>query len=511
MGAKRSVYTWKTTPALTKIVATIGPVSEDYPTLQKVVDAGMRVMRVNFSHATFEEAELRLKNLRACKGKHSKALELGHNVRAVLLDTQGPEIRTGMIKGGGNIQLTKGATIELTTDPSLREECTAERLFVSYEGLTGAVSVGSAVLLDDGLVSVRVTDVRQDFVTGLVENSGVIKSRRGVNLPGAKVDLPALSDKDKIDISYGIANDVDFVAASFVRKADDVRSIRKFIAETHEKHWPKDHPPARIISKIENLEAVDNFNEILELSDGIMVARGDLGVELPAEQVTNLQKMMVRECNRVGKPVIVATQMLESMQTNPRPTRAEVSDVTNAVYDGADAVMLSGESAQGKFPVESVYMMGRIIDEAETWKLAHPELVLPREVDVGTSMEEGIASAAVHAAATLKAKLIVVVTRKGHLARLVAKFKPSVPVMCSCPTQKIGRQLILHRGLHPLVLDDQGPSCKQPHEAVRIAANAGLCVPGDTVIVAYRDHERRSGSDELALKVVTVAEELLGS
>nr|AIT70004.1 pyruvate kinase [Saccharina japonica]AIW62933.1 pyruvate kinase [Saccharina japonica] len=503
VGGRRSVYSWRRTPTLTKIVATIGPVSEDFEPLQQVVDAGMRVMRINFSHATFEEAEKRLTNLRACKGKHAKACLGEHNLRAVLLDTQGPEIRTGNVEGGGKIELVQGSTMELTTNPDHREVGTAEKLFVSYRGLTGAVTAGSAILLDDGQVSLRVTDVREESVTCLVENSGTLKSRRGVNLPGAHVDLPALSEKDKIDISYGIQNDVDFVAASFVRKAEDVRSIRRFIEDIHSKFWPADHPTARIISKIENLEAVDNFDEILELSDGIMVARGDLGVEIPAQQVTNLQKKMVRACNRVGKPVIVATQMLESMQTNPRPTRAEVSDVTNAVYDGADAVMLSGESAQGKYPVESVEMMRCIIDEAESWKVSNPELVLPDEPEASmTSEMEGIASAAVHAAHSLKAKLIVVVTKKGHLARLVAKFRPNVPVMASCPDRKVGRQLILHRGLHPLVLDPPGPPGKQPLDAVNMAKCAGFCQAGDTIIVAYRDYD--SPAKDLALKIITV-------
>ncbi|CAM9587014.1 unnamed protein product [Ectocarpus sp. 4 AP-2014] len=498
----RGVYTWRVPIPLTKIVATIGPASEQLEPMQKVVDAGMRVMRINFSHATFEEAHLRLANLRASKGKHVKACIGEYNMRGVLIDTQGPEIRTGNVEDGGKITMVQGSTIELTTNPEYSDKCTASQLFVSYYGLTGAVKVGSAVLLDDGLVSLRVTDVRQESVTCLVENSARLKSRRGVNLPGTKVDLPALSEKDKVDITFGIQNDIDFVAASFVRKAEDVRSIRRFIDDVHRQHWPEDRPTARIISKIENLEAVDNFDEILELSDGIMVARGDLGVELPPEQVTNLQKKMVRQCNRVGKPVIVATQMLESMQTNPRPTRAEVSDVTNAVYDGADAVMLSGESAQGKYPVESVEMMRCIIDEAESWKGSNPELVLPDAAEPSATSEmEGIASATVHAARSLKAKLIVVVTKKGYMARLVAKFRPNVPVMCICPDRKVGRQLILHRGLHPVVLDEPDSPSTQA-DAVQLAKGAGFCKAGDTVIVAYRDHV--SPAKDLALKILVV-------
>ncbi|CAM9784343.1 unnamed protein product, partial [Discosporangium mesarthrocarpum] len=429
----RSAYTWKRKPPLTKVVATIGPVSENAETLQRVVDEGVRVMRVNFSHATYEEADLRLKNLRASRGKNNAALggEAAFNLRAFLLDTQGPEIRTGNLSGGGTISLVAGGKIELTTDERAREEGTSSRLFVNYKGLANDLGVGSKVLLDDGLVSLHVTELLPKGVMCCIENSGVLKSRRGVNLPGTKVDLPALSKKDKADIVYGVRNDVDFVAASFVRKPSDLHDIRSFIEAEHAKVWPTSHPSPRIVAKIENMEAVDNFKEILELSDGIMVARGDLGVEVPAEQVTNIQKKLVsRECNRVGKPVIVATQMLESMQSNPRPTRAEVSDVTNAVYDGADAVMLSGESAQGKYPVESVFMMRRIIDEAESWKETHQELVLPTAniVRSGSCQNEGIASAAVHAAHTLGAKAIVVLTKDGLLPRLVAKYRPRVPV-----------------------------------------------------------------------------------
>nr|AIT70013.1 pyruvate kinase [Sargassum thunbergii] len=503
--SRRSVQTLKAAPSMAKIVATIGPTSEEFEPLQQIVDAGMRVMRINFSHATFEEAEKRLTNLRACKGKDAVA-SLGeqHNVRGVLLDTQGPEIRTGNLEGNAKISLEQGSTIELTTDPAYRDLGSSSKVFVNYSGLPRAVNVGSPVLVDDGLISLRVTDVRENAVMCIVENSATLKSRRGVNLPGAKVDLPALSEKDKIDITYGIENDIDFVASSFVRKGDDVRSIRHFIGEVHKRFWPDNRPPARIISKIESMEAVDNFDDILELSDGIMVARGDLGVEIPAEQVTNMQKKMVRACNRVGKPVIVATQMLESMQNNPRPTRAEVSDVTNAVYDGADAVMLSGESAQGKYPVESVEMMRRIIEEAETWRRCNPDLVLPDAAEaVATSEMEGIASAAVHAADSLKAKLIVVVTRKGHMARLVAKFRPNVPVLCPCPDIKVARQLVLHRGLQPLIFDHPSKPSEQPHAVVELAKSGKFCQPGDTVVVAFRDYD--SIDKDLTLKILNVA------
>jgi len=349
-------------PQLTKIVATIGPTSEQLPVMQDLVRCGMRVMRLNFSHATVEEVELRTKNLNLCKGRHGAISETdgdAQNVRGVLLDTRGPEIRMGKLKndhsGHETILLESGKTVSLHTTKEWADAGSTETdLYIDYPKLHKCLKPGSKVLLDDGAVILTVVSVEheKDFhgsVICTIDNTGDLRSRAGVNLPGAETDLPPMSAKDKVDIKYGMTKDVDYVAASFIQNAEGVREIRRYMQEcADELGWDPTYPLPLIISKIESASALKNFDSILEESDGIMVARGDLGVEIPIHQVTNAQKEMVASCNKVGKPVIVATQMLESMAKNPRPTRAEVSDVTNAVYDGADAVMTSGETAKGK-------------------------------------------------------------------------------------------------------------------------------------------------------------------
>eukprot|EP00611_Tribonema_gayanum_P020357 TRINITY_DN3697_c1_g1_i1.p1 TRINITY_DN3697_c1_g1~~TRINITY_DN3697_c1_g1_i1.p1 ORF type:complete len:542 (-),score=213.78 TRINITY_DN3697_c1_g1_i1:19-1644(-) len=526
--ARALAHTWRQKPTLTKIVATIGPVSEDAETLQEVVSSGMRVMRINFSHATYEEANLRVTNLRKCIGVNREGLHHNYNLRAVMLDTQGPEIRTGLLAGGvKTVELKKGSMITLTTDPAHREKGTADRLWVNWPGLPRAVHKDSRVLLDDGLIECIVKKVLPNAIECEIANSGELKPRRGVNLPGALVDLPALSDKDKRDLEWGIKNDVDFVAASFVRKAQDLHDIRSFIRKEHARVWPADHPMPKIISKVENTEAIDNFEDILALSDAIMVARGDLGVEIPMEQVTNMQKWMVQLCNKAGKPVVVATQMLESMQNNPRPTRAEVSDVTNAVYDGADAVMLSGESAQGRYPVEAVTMMRRIISEAEEWRrsklpfAAHTlregpaDSVPPAAVSADDDDEaacprpyaEGVASAAVHAAAVLHARIILVLTDSGDLAKLVAKHRPDVPVICACPSHKVARQLMLSRGLHPMVVprvEGEGADKVAAARAIDDATALGFCHAGDTIVIVAKEKQPGHLSEARSMRVCKV-------
>ena len=379
-----------------QIVATIGPASEHLPALSHVVDAGMRIMRINFSHATYDEADLRMKNLSACAVIDHTADAGQVHMRAVMLDTQGPEIRTGSFSSGikevllkegdlvsrnihPSIHIIVDMTLQcmvvqrydacmqvtLTTDESVRQEQTASRIWISYRKLYDTVSLGSSILLDDGIVELQVDSKGSSSngeVTCRVMNSGVVGNKKGVNMPGLPVELPAMSDKDKLDIRWGIQNNIDYIAASFVRKASDVTEIRDYCRELIQELYPTSDegggrqqqqlslsvPIPSIISKIESVEALVNFESILQVSDAIMVARGDLAVEIPMETLANVQKEMVRRCNAAGKPVIVATQMLESMQKNPRPTRAECTDVANAVIDGADCVMLSGESAKGE-------------------------------------------------------------------------------------------------------------------------------------------------------------------
>ncbi|GAB5034392.1 pyruvate kinase [Nannochloropsis oceanica] len=480
--------------SLTKIIATIGPASEQFPELQACVKSGMRIMRLNFSHATYEEATLRINNLRKSHGVHSAAMGSTFNLRAVLLDIQGPKIRTGSFKEG-SIMLEQGKEYILTTDESVKLTGDEKQFYVDYEPLYGSTKKGDPVLIDDGNVVLEVTGHVGDGhgVICKALNSGKIKNRRGVNVPNSKVDLPALTVKDQADLSFGVQNDIDFVAASFVRKAQDIHDIRAYLAQEMSKHWPATHLPPKIIAKIESTEAIQNYEEIMEAADGIMVARGDLGVEIDQADVTNMQKMMVRRCRSVGKPVIVATQMLESMQVNPRPTRAEVSDVTNAVYDGADCVMLSGESAQGKYPIESIATMRTIIDAAETWidrNPVHQGKLILRNIEKHealtnqpVSFYEAAASAAVQAAFRLKAKVIIVHTKDGSLAKTVAKYSPFVPCMCFTNSQKVAKQLIIHRGLHPIVIPDGHLWNTNKDVVLDHVKRLGFAGQGDRVVV----------------------------
>ena len=469
---------------LTKIVATIGPASEEAEPLQECVAAGMNVMRVNFSHATLDEFMLRLTNLRASEG--------GRTV-AVMLDTKGPEIRMGglkVCKETGNrkakMTLVAGEALELTSDAAFDGASDEKTLYIDYPKLPEVVKVGDKVLLDDGLVTLRVTDVPAGggVVRTEVLNSSEIGERKGVNLPGVATGLPAMSDKDKADIKLGVEHDIDMVAASFVRSADGVHEIRQYLRECVEGLAPAgpgeampghfepghtgyrataDAPPPPlplIISKIESTEALDQLPEIIDASDGIMVARGDLGVEVPLESVATWQKEMVEMCIAAGKPVIVATQMLETMQKNPRPTRAEVSDVTTAVLDGADAVMLSGESANGQYPVESVATQAAIARHAEEWLLSRgtgAERFEPLLEEYSDTAEDGIGAAAAYLADRVGANAIVVLDESdGLVTRSVAKCKPSVAIAAVSSCLKTCRQLNLVRAVEPIYVEPTG-------------------------------------------------------
>ncbi|CAI5737407.1 unnamed protein product [Peronospora destructor] len=489
--------------SMTKIVATIGPVSDQLDTLQQLTNEGLRIMRINFSHAEYDEALVRINNLRACHGVHAQA-QSNFNLRAVLHDTKGPEIRTGKMLNGKKITLNKGKQVVLTTDPKFELKGTADKFYVTYMQLAETVKVGDTVLLSDGLIRLTCTAVGKGEVTCEIENTEEIGNCKGVNLPGLIVDLPALSEKDKCDLDWGVKQDIDFIAASFIRKASDVNEIRSYVDECVRKHWA--HEPnyiaPKIISKVENLEGVQNFEEILDASDGIMCARGDLGVEVPAQKVLTYQKMMVDRCNAVGKPVIVATQMLESMQTNPRPTRAEVSDVGNAVLDGADCVMLSGETAQGKYPIESVSTMNTVIKEADEL-LLQPTYRAKFQFDPPTSDVESAVSSAVKTANEMDAQLMIVLTRTGYTARKVAKYKPTVPVMCFTTDLKVGRQLQIHRGLYPVVPDslDQAPTTA---EAIARAKKMGWLSSGDRVVVISGDKLSDDLGREILISVADV-------
>ncbi|SHF26262.1 pyruvate kinase PykF [Vibrio gazogenes] len=448
----------------TKIVCTIGPKTESVEKLTELVNAGMNVMRLNFSHGDYEEHGTRIVNFRQVMKNLDKTL-------AILLDTKGPEIRTTKLENGQDVDLVAGQTFTFTTDTTVVGN--QERAAVTYSGFAQDLSVGNTILVDDGLLEMKVLEKTETEVTCQVLNNGALGENKGVNLPGVSVKLPALSDKDKSDLKFGCEQGVDFVAASFIRKADDVREIREHLAA----HGGQD---IQIISKIENQEGVDNFDEILELSDGIMVARGDLGVEIPAEEVIFAQKMMIEKCNRARKVVITATQMLDSMIKNPRPTRAEAGDVANAIMDGTDAVMLSGETAKGKYPVEAVRMMAQIATRTD----------LAQKAELGSRLDsprlritEAVCKGAVDTAEKLAAPLIVVATEGGKSARSVRKYFPTAHIIALTTNQKTAAQLVLTKGVTPIVVDSIASTDDFYISGKKLALETDLGRKGDIVVM----------------------------
>lgn len=472
----------------TKIVCTIGPSSESLPALKQLISAGMNVARLNFSHGDFEEHGNRIRNIRqACQ-------ELGQTV-AILLDTKGPEIRTGKLKED-SYELVQDETIVLTTEEALGDN---KRVSVTYKDLPRDVHVGSTILIDDGLIGLTVTDIRGSDIECRIVNGGTIKSKKGVNVPGVRISLPGITEKDANDIIFGIQQGVDFIAASFVRKASDVLEIRQLLEEHNASH-------IQIISKIENQEGVQNLDEILEVSDGLMVARGDLGVEIPAEEVPLVQKRMIKKCNYVGKPVITATQMLDSMQRNPRPTRAEASDVANAIFDGTDAIMLSGETAAGKYPVESVQTMSRIAVRAES-ALEYREIFIRQSTAQQTTITEAISQSVANSALDLDAKAIITPTESGYTARMVSKYRPKSPVIAVTRSEQVMRRLCLVWGVLPIKGEEARNTDEMFQLAVDDSIKAGHIRLGDLVIITAGVPVGRSGTTNL-MKVHHVGEML---
>ena len=462
----------------TKIVCTIGPASESPEMLRKLVLAGMNVARLNFSHGDYDEHGARIANIKKVRE------ELGRTV-SILLDTKGPEIRLGKL-AEEPIELVQDEIVTLTTEDVLG---TRRRIPVSYKQLPQDVSVGSTILIDDGLIGLRVTAIRGTEIDCRVVNGGPIKSRKGVNVPGVRINLPGITEKDAADIRFGIEQGVDFIAASFVRKASDVLEIREILEKHNASH-------IQIISKIENQEGVDNLADILEVSDGLMVARGDLGVEIPAEEVPLVQKRMIEMCNRAGKPVITATQMLDSMQRMPRPTRAEASDVANAILDGADATMLSGETAAGKYPVESVLTMARIAERTEA-ALEHREIFLRQANYQQRSVTEAISQAVANSALELDAKAIVTPTETGFTARMVAKYRPKAPVIAVTKDESVMRRLNLVFGVFPMKGYDASTTDELFEMSVNAAKSSGFVKHGDIIVITAGVPVGRSGATNL--------------
>jgi pyruvate kinase len=437
-------------------------------------DAGMNIVRMNFSHGDYD-----------WHGNVVKATREAEVARplALALDTKGPEIRTGLLRQGlSEITIRENNFITITVDDSKQKECDENCIYVDYKRLPEVIKEGNLIFIDDGLLSLKVKEINGSDIKCKVRNTAVIGSRKGVNLPDVTVDLPAMSEKDKRDLHWGVEQGIDMVFASFIRRKEDVIDIRTHLASAGGND-------IKIIAKIENHEGVRNFDSILEEADGIMVARGDLGIEIPVEKVFIAQKMMIAKCNIVGKPIICATQMLETMTYNPRPTRAEVSDVANAIIDGADCVMLSGETAKGKYPLQAVQMMHRIACEAESsisYRVLHTEVVKLQPTP--SPVSDALASSAVSASFQTLAAAIVLLTTSGDTARIVSKYKPACPIICVTRNRQAARQTHLYRGCYTIWYnvkredDWQSDVDKRFQVAFDFGIGQGLMRPGDLVI-----------------------------
>lgn len=443
----------------TKIVCTIGPASESQEKVQSLLAAGMDVARLNFSHGTHEEHGRRIAVLK------EEAAKIGKHL-GILLDTKGPEVRTGMVPEEG-ITLENGAEFSLDTNHDMGDPL---RVGISYPNLWRRVSPGTHILIDDGQLDLEVTSVDHEIIRTVVRNGGVLKSQKGVNVPGTVIDLPAVTEKDIEDIRFGISQGIDFIAASFTRKAADVLAVRRVVEEMGAE--------VHIIAKIESQEGLTNLDAILEVADGLMVARGDLGVEIPVEEVPIKQKEMIRKCNLLGKPVIVATQMLDSMIRQPRPTRAEASDVANAIWDGTDAIMLSGETAAGHFPIEAVRIMDKIAQRTEKTYLNN-QATRHSQVNVA----EAICYASYTIAKDLEAAVILTPTHSGLTSRMISKYRPIALIVAATPFDSTARKLSLQWGVQPILVPESSGTDQMLSVAVNTSLNQNLIHAGDVVVI----------------------------
>ena len=447
----------------TKIICTIGPASQSPEMIREMIEAGMNVCRCNFSHGSYEEQKLKMMTVVRISEEMGKPV-------ATLIDTKGPEIRLRNFEEG-KVMLEEGQKFTLTTRDI---PGTKDIVSVTYENIVNDVVVGGSVLIDDGLIELVVEDITETDIICRVVNGGPVSNKKGVNLPGANLSMPFISEQDRSDILFGIDCGFDFIALSFVRSKEDVLEVRKMLDEKKS--------PMKIIAKIENMQGINNLDEILEVSDGIMVARGDMGVEVPFEEVPVIQKRMIRKAVARGKQVITATQMLESMTKNPRPTRAEATDVANAIFDGTTAIMLSGESANGKYPVEAVKTMSKIAERAEK-DINYNKLLRKINDNEEKQITEAISHATCTIASDLNAAAIITVTMSGFTAEKLSRFKPSCPIICCSVNPRVCRQAALLWGVTPLLIEKQMTAEDLFKEALWAAEKAGKIKKGDKVVV----------------------------
>ena len=470
----------------TKIVCTLGPATEDKEIIREMIRCGMNVARLNFSHNTHEDHARRIQMIRELRQELETPI-------ALLLDTKGPEIRLSDFEGG-RVEIKQGQCFTLTTRDIVGN---TEEAAVTYAALPQEISVGDAVLIDDGKLHLAVEEVDGTEIRCRVIHGGTVSNRKSINIPHVRLSIPYLSEQDKADLLFGIEQDVDFIAASFTRSKDDIIALRKFL------DYNGGHD-IRIIAKIENLEGVDNFDDILACSDGIMVARGDMGVEIEYERLPGLQKQFIRRCYQSGKMVITATQMLESMVSNPTPTRAEITDVANAVFDGTSAIMLSGETAAGQYPVKAVQVMAKIAEQAENdaLKLGSYEGF---RYDMDTGVTNAMCDAACTTARDIKAKAIIALTKYGQTARRMSKFRPHMAIVAATPVEKTYNQLALSWGVYPVMARYQRTSDELLQHAIDCARQIDAVEAGDRVVIAAGVPLDTSGNTNL-LKVEIVGD-----
>ncbi|MBE5778675.1 MAG: pyruvate kinase [Clostridiales bacterium] len=448
----------------TKIVCTLGPATEDDSILREMILSGMNVARLNFSHGSHEGHLKNIQRVRSMSQSMNRPI-------GIMLDTKGPEIRLTTFRDG-KANLKKGQLFTLCTYPV---EGTCEKASITYKNLPGDVTAGSRILIDDGLVGMTVESVSGDEILCRVENDGVVSNHKGINVPDVELSMPFISEKDRDDIIFGAQHDVDFIAASFTRTAQDILEIRKLLSDIGKKN-------ISIIAKIENMQGVQNISEILRVSEGIMVARGDLGVEVPLEQVPVIQKMLIHKAYSSGKQVITATQMLDSMMKNPRPTRAESTDVANAIYDGTSAIMLSGETAAGLYPVQSVQTMARIALTAEG-DINYVKRFKERAAEQSPDITNAISHATCTSAQDLGASAIITVTKTGKTAKMISKFRPDCPIICCTTDRTVLHQLCLSWGVIPLMIDEVYSTDELFESAVEAGEKAGLLHDGELVVM----------------------------
>lgn len=453
----------------TKIICTLGPSANTEEVMKQLMENGMDIARFNFSHGDHEEQKGRIDKIKKVRE------ELGLPI-AMLLDTKGPEIRTGLLKDGKKVTLEAGQEFVLTTEECIGD---AKRVSVSYQELNQDVSKGSRILIDDGLIGLQVEKVEGKEIICTVLNGGELGEHKGINVPNVKVKLPGMTEKDKDDILFGIEQGFTYIAASFVRNAEVIWEIRELLDENGGKD-------IGIIAKIENAEGVENIDEIIQAADGIMVARGDMGVEIPASQVPHIQKTIIQKCNENYVPVITATQMLDSMIRNPRPTRAEVADVANAIYDGTDAIMLSGETANGKYPVDALKMMVEIAETTEQY-IDYERHMENRRMYRRKSVSSAIGLAAARAAKDLNAKAIVTPTVSGQTARLISNFRPEVPIYAITPNECVQHKLQLYWGVTPYKGYEKDSTEHIMSHAMTVIRKKKLVESGDLVIFTAGD------------------------